>query len=194
MTGPTGPTGPLDPRVTGQTGLATPVGPTGPAIDTAPKLPQLPPPDEPLSPFSQFTRELSKVNPTDIIDLAIQAKRLMHPPWATILGSAGFTSFGAGLGAWIAGKAFTSTGVLTTISVGFVLLVGAVLVRTQRAESTGNFCTDFMRFIDRWPPIHEAVTSNSAYVAQEAAQREPSWLVARYRERRAAAGQKELTG
>lgn len=149
--------------------------------------------DELLSPLSQFTRKLGQVNLMDIIDLAIQARRLMHPPWPAILGSSGFTFVGAGLGAWIAGSKIGSVGVLTTLVVGVALLIGAVLVRAQRTESTSNFCTDFMRYIDRWPPVHEHVESNSAYVVREATQREPTWLVARYREWRVGSvAQKEL--
>jgi hypothetical protein len=136
--------------------------------------------DEAVSPFAHFTRRLGKVNLMDVIDLAIRAKRLATPPWSAILGSAGFTSVGAGLGALIAGAALTSAGVLSSLLAGGALLLGAALVRTQRIESTGYYCADFMRFIDRWPPI-EGEVSNSAYVEREAALKEPAWLVMRAR-------------
>jgi|SRR5919198_1257615 hypothetical protein len=130
---------------------------------------------EELQPDPAYVQQLGGVRGMEMVDLAIRAERLPHAPYAGILGSAGFTLLGAGLGALIAGADFTSGGVLGTLCGGTALLVGAFLVRVQRTENLGHFCADFMRYIDRWPPIHGG-EANSAYVRRVASQREPSWV------------------
>lgn len=141
-------------------------------------------PADGLSPDAAYLEKLSEVNRMDVIDLAVRAKRLPNAPYATVIGSCGFTFLGAGLGAWIAGAKGTSAGVIAGIGIGIALLLGAVLVRLQRSESVSYFCADFLEYIDRWPPL-SGHQRNSDYVRGRARAHEPGWIKERWRERRA---------
>jgi hypothetical protein len=150
-------------------------------MSTAPANPNLNTKDAlPLPRDTAYTQRLDEVNQMDMIDLAIKAKRLAASPHGTWIAPTGFMFLGAGIGAVIAGADFESGGVLGTLGIGLAFLLGAYMVRTQRTETAGYFCADFMRYIDQWPPVR-GNEKNSAYVAREALLTEPPWLIVRYR-------------
>jgi hypothetical protein len=83
--------------------------------------------------------------------------RLVERDNADLLAALGIALCGGGVGAWLAGEALESKGVLLSTVIGLVLVVSSRFIRKAEAESAGALKKDFDRDLSLWQAGDEEV-------------------------------------
>jgi hypothetical protein len=124
---------------------------------------------DPLPATEAYTKTLGNVNRVEVIDYAIKFQRLRHRIPTAWLAHGGLLLLGAGIGAWVQDDKVSMGYSALVVGIGAALLVGATMIGKERAENLDNLCDDFLRFVDRWPPMEQHYECNSDYVKDVAA-------------------------